>query len=322
MRRLFWLIAALLLCAVSPVFAGSLTVTVAAETVVPGPSISFGDIADISGDDLQRIRYLQALRIGGAAPPGGRLLFTRELLGAKLAASGADFNGIIWNVPDQVSVVTDSQLVAGQKIVDAGMNFLKSRLGSSNADLEIEAFGYQEDLAVPVGDLSLQCELPYGVRRGGPTLVNVSIQANGRIFTKVGVRYNVRIFDTVLVASRAIGADEPLNSGNVSLQRMDTGPLGNGYLTDYRQITGMIARRPIAPGAVLTEMSLEKPVMIKRGTNVTILARKGDLEVGAPGLAMQDGTLGQIIRVQNLTSKRYLTAKVIGTDAVLVTSVR
>lgn len=322
MRRVALFVAALWLCTIGPVFAGALTVTVAAETIVPGPSISFGDIADISGDDLQRIRYLQSLRIGGAAPPGGRLQFTRELLGSKLAAVGADFSGIIWNVPDQVSIVTDSQQVAGQKIIDAGMNFLQSRLGSSNADLEIEAFGYQEDLAVPVGDLSLQCELPYGVRKGGPTLVNVTVQANGRIFTKIGVRYTVRIFDTVLVASRAIGADEPLNTGNVVLQRMDTAPLGNGYLTGYRQIDGMIARRPIAPGAVLTEISLEKPVMIKRGTNITILARKGDLEVGAPGLAMQDGTLGQIIRVQNLTSKRYLTAKVISSDAVLVTSMR
>lgn len=322
MRRVVCLIAVLLLYAIGPVFAGTLAVTVATETVVPGPYISFGDIADISGDDPQRIRYLQSLRIGGAAPPGGRLIFTRELLGSKLAAAGADFNGITWTVPDQISVVTDFRQVAGQTIIDAGMNFLKSRLGSSNADLEIEAFAYQDDLAVPVGDFSLQCELPYGVRKGGPTLVNVAIQTNGRIYTKIGVRYNVRIFDNVLVASRAIGADEPLTSGNVALQRMDTGPLGNGYLTDYRQIAGLIARRPIAPGTVLTEISLEKPLIIKRGSNVTILARKGDLEVSAPGLAMQDGTLGQIVRVQNITSKHYLTATVLSSDEVLVTSMR
>ena len=47
-------------------------------------------------------------------------------------------------------------------------------------------------------------------------------------------------------------------------------------------------------------------------------ARIGDIEVSAGGLAMAQGAAGDMIRVQNLTTKRILTGRVQADKSVLV----
>jgi flagella basal body P-ring formation protein FlgA len=63
----------------------------------------------------------------------------------------------------------------------------------------------------------------------------------------------------------------------------------------------------------------EKPsdeVVIKAKARVTITAKIGDLKVTAGGLAVENGKVGQSIRVENLDSKKVVTGVVTGPGAV------
>jgi flagella basal body P-ring formation protein FlgA len=71
-------------------------------------------------------------------------------------------------------------------------------------------------------------------------------------------------------------------------------------------------------GTPLTEAMVDKPVMVKRGATVNILVQVGDMIVAAGGLAMQAGREGELIRVQNVTSKRMVTARVVDRNTVQV----
>ena len=62
--------------------------------------------------------------------------------------------------------------------------------------------------------------------------------------------------------------------------------------------------------------------MMHRGAAITIQVRQGEMIVSAAGEALQDGSIGQRIRVQNLVSKRIVTAKVIDEATVEVTASR
>jgi flagella basal body P-ring formation protein FlgA len=101
---------------------------------------------------------------------------------------------------------------------------------------------------------------------------------------------------------------------------LDTGRLTAGFLTDINKAVGLQAVNFLRPGTVLNSFSLRQPALIKRGSTVNILARAGGLEVSTVGIAMQDGILGQIIRVQNANSRRFLSAKVLDGSSVLATS--
>ncbi|MDF2635242.1 MAG: flagella basal body P-ring formation protein FlgA, partial [Pelosinus sp.] len=69
---------------------------------------------------------------------------------------------------------------------------------------------------------------------------------------------------------------------------------------------------------VITDSMVNKPVLIKRGSMVILIALVGSMEVTASGQAMQDGYEGQLIRVKNVNSNKIVLGKVIEENKVQV----
>ena len=70
------------------------------------------------------------------------------------------------------------------------------------------------------------------------------------------------------------------------------------------------------------ESMLLQPIIVRRGAAVTLQVMQGEMLVSVAGEALQDGSVGQRIRVKNLLSKRIVTAKVIDEATVEVTASR
>ena len=72
------------------------------------------------------------------------------------------------------------------------------------------------------------------------------------------------------------------------------------------------------PGSVISERNLSRPILIKRGENIRIVARVGELEVFANGVTFSQGAAGDLVRVQNSVTKRIMTGRVQEDKSVLV----
>lgn len=307
---------------VAPAAWAAAIVIVTPEQTVNGPVLTLGEIAQITGENEAKVSALKALRLGAAPKPGGRLVLTRELLGARLAASGADLTGITWSVPENIVIAANSQVVAGQKMADTAFAALVKRLNSAEDKRQIELVSFSDDVAAPVGEIRLNAEFPYGIRKSGPTVVNVIITCDGRIYDKVSLRYNVKVLEDIVIASKPIAPNELLTAENLTYQRTDVARLPSAYLTDISKLAGLSAKRPIAAGTLVTDSLLKKPILVKRGTNVAISAHSGAIAITASGQALQDGAEGQVIRVQNTNSKRIVTAKVMGEGLVQIITIK
>ena len=301
-------------------FAEGVTITIPLEVRVNGPLMTLGEVADIKGDDTERVTRLGQLKLGSAAAPGGHIVLTKELLGMRLAVTGFDLNHITWNVPEIVTVTTNSQSINGQSVIDKGIAAIKEKVGpnSSNTDLSIVPIGSIQDVIIPVGDSILTSSLPYGVRYNTPTTVRMTVNVNGQVVNTINLRYDVKLYRQVVVTARQLSSGEVLSNENVRYERMDTGRLQAGYFTDMNKIMGLATRRPLTPGLVVTDLMLNKPVIIKRGDLVNVVARIGGMEVAVVGKAMQDGYEGQLIRIQNVNSNKYISAKVLDETTVQV----
>ena len=67
---------------------------------------------------------------------------------------------------------------------------------------------------------------------------------------------------------------------------------------------------------VLRQGQLAAPTLIKRGSAVSIVARKEQVEVSMAGEALDPGALGQVIRVRNATSGTVIRARVVDAGVV------
>lgn len=214
------------------------------------------------------------------------------------------------------------QTVGANTIVNTAAVLIRQRAGvkADSSDLSVNVLNLPQDVTAPEGEVALTVDLPYGVRYNSPTTANVTISVNGRIAAVTTLKFEVKMYKQVLIASRTIAVREVLTADSLRYERLDIGRLNAGYYSDATAVLGLITRRMITPGTPINQYMIEKPIVIKRNNNVTIMARIGALEVTAAGQALQDGYEGKIIRVKNLNSSKILSAKVIDENTVQVLS--
>lgn len=224
----------------------------------------------------------------------------------------------------QVYAEYENQSVSVNMMVNAASIVIRQRAGMplENDNLTISLLGSPADLVVPAGELNLLVSLPYGVRYNAPTTAIVTVEVDGKVAAVDTLKFDVNLYQQVLVAARPIVKGETLNAGNISYARMDVGRLTTGYYTDLSAVEGLVSRRMLNPGTPLNKYLIEKPVLVKRNSSVMIVARMGGIEVTTYGQALQDGQEGQIIRVQNINSRKLMTAKVVDVGTVEVMTFR
>lgn len=302
------------------VFGQGITIVVSPEARVEGAFITLGQLAEISGTDTAWVKSLGQLKLGTAPSLGSSIVLTKELLNMRLAATGSNFSGIVWEIPESVTVTTNSQTISGQTLIDKAILGVKKQIGVNvaNEDLTILPSSRVQDVITPVGQIELVADLPYGVRYNIPTNVAITVKINGQLFTKVPLTLDVKRYQQVVVTKGQISSMELFSMDNLRYERVDVGRAGAGYFTDMNKVVGLASRRSLKPGMVITDSVVAKPVVIKRGAVVNILARIGNMEVMTAGQAMQDGVEGQLIRVQNTNSNKFLSAKVLDETTVQV----
>jgi flagella basal body P-ring formation protein FlgA len=69
-------------------------------------------------------------------------------------------------------------------------------------------------------------------------------------------------------------------------------------------------------GQLINRRWLIEPVLVKRGANVTIVARNAGVSVQVAGEALAAGRRNEIVQVRNKTNGRIIRARVIGENEV------
>ncbi|MNJ73549.1 flagellar basal body P-ring biosynthesis protein FlgA [compost metagenome] len=96
------------------------------------------------------------------------------------------------------------------------------------------------------------------------------------------------------------------------------GTLTQGYLTEPEQALGSKLTRPVSIDQVLTPNHLERAPVVRKGDHVVISAGGAALSVRMPGEALQEGAIGEQVRVRNLSSQRIIKARISGPGQVVV----
>jgi flagella basal body P-ring formation protein FlgA len=123
---------------------------------------------------------------------------------------------------------------------------------------------------------------------------------------------------TLFYIKRALTKGTAVSANDVGSKETYTSENALIYPDDLRDVVGKVARKDIAPGAVLTTLILESPQVIRRGETVTIVGENNSLIVKTKAKAEDSGRVGERIRVRNLSSDREVTGRVAEDGTVMV----
>ena len=287
---------------------------------VAGPEILLGEIAAVETDDPQLREQLAGLSVGRAALPGHGRELNVGTLRVRLRQAGLPERQIRIEAPaTRFQVLTRAQTIGGAELAAVAEAALRARI-----DRWLEELGG--------GSLAFTCEIPNGLTLvdgaaqvstarvsgspPGPIVVAVVASVDGVPQRTITVRCETRWLAEVWVVQTPVVRHQVLDRTTVALEVREFTSVPRGLVPAAEDPAGWRAIRPLSPGTVLAAGTVERVPLVWKGRAVSIAAQAGPVWVSAPGVALEDGRLGDVVRVENSLSGYVLQARVVGADAV------
>ncbi|MDR1741221.1 MAG: flagellar basal body P-ring formation chaperone FlgA [Synergistaceae bacterium] len=120
-----------------------------------------------------------------------------------------------------------------------------------------------------------------------------------------------------LILTRAVKKGEAIREADLTPRTIKINKAGV-YAWQASDAVGRVPVKNLSQGSPLRLDSLTGAAVVQRGASVSIVMRSGGLTVKAKGEALEDGAIGDTIKVRNATSKHVVEAVVVANDAVEV----
>ncbi|HXP73277.1 MAG TPA: flagellar basal body P-ring formation chaperone FlgA [Stellaceae bacterium] len=300
-------LAALLLLLMLPLPAAAAPLLKPAVTVRE-PVIRLGDIFDDVGERAQ-------VAVATSPPPGSRMV-----LGSSWLAALADSQHIGWQPTsrfDQVVVERASREIGADEISQRLLDALADRTPVANAEIKLDTPAPRLSVAASdTGPLAVD-----GLTldpRSGRFSAFVSVSATDDAGERARVSGRLIRMAEVPVPARLLATGETIGARDITTATLRADRVSADMLLQTSDLVGKSPRHSLRPGEPVRASDVEVPLVVHRGTLVTIVLETQALRLSAEGKAMDDGGMGAVIRVANTKSSRVIDAVVAGPGTVTV----
>jgi flagella basal body P-ring formation protein FlgA len=291
-----------------PAGAATLEIYLPREIKVEGDGLTLRDISLISARDEALVETARAIKMGRGPWSTEYLLLTRRTILARLASCGIDSDRVVFKGAREVKVLRDERTIAPSTILSAARKHL-SALAAGRDDVSFQAVRDPSPIRVPGGS---KPTLRAALRDGGPSgyrIVRVEAMDANESLGGVDVLFRLRYAVRKVVTSEPIAAGETITSRNTRVVKVaSTSPEGA-----FRPPYGQIAKVDLPSGGEVRDAVVRNPaptVAVQRNEVVEMRIEGEGFAVRAFGQALQDGTVGEWIKVRNIDTKRIVAAEV------------
>jgi flagellar basal body P-ring formation protein FlgA len=120
----------------------------------------------------------------------------------------------------------------------------------------------------------------------------------------------------VVVPAHDIQRGETIMESDLDFAQVAPDRLRSGIITSVADISGREARRTLRAGELVRVDDVRRPVLVAKGSTVTMMFAVSGISLTATGRAMSEGGLGETVVVQNPISFRQVSCVVTGAGEV------
>lgn len=320
-------IAICLLAACPPAaFAGvtAITIELLPQVKVRSAQVTLGQVAYLTSSDLPALRRLLAVPLGTAPVAGNTVSLDRATLTRWLRSQAGLRDGHIqWAGAQASAITTATRELGGHEIEQAAREALQSWLSERSQRAEVRALAVPRDLQLPEGAAELVVRPIDDTQPRKRMLVWVDVWAGGRFVRTLPVSFEVSAWAIVPASSSGAPAGAPLDVRALALSEVDVtllpaAAIPAGALPAMASTGAQRLRRPVHPGEALTVRHLESVPAVERGQWLTARSVAGSVALESRVEALQDGRVGQTVRVKQANSANSISARVTGPGQVEV----
>lgn len=214
------------------------------------------------------------------------------------------------------SVLARAEVQSLDAIREAAGAVVEQRLAAEPGTTRVSVSRLDARLRLPACGADLQASAGDLRRPGGHATVEVRCPSPRPWTLYVPVTIERR--RDVVVLARPLSRGDAITPAHLDVSQRDIGALPAGHYSEPDALVGMVARRHLDIGAVVTPAAVRAETLVRRGDRVQVVAAVGTLQVRSVAEALVAGTLGERIRVRHPVSRRAFDATVEGRGLVSV----
>ena len=212
----------------------------------------------------------------------------------------------------------DGNLVSEAMVRGAISDFLLQKAAPLNARVSVKKIVYHGDLKLPEGRVSFEVVAPERWEGYGNASVALIIRVDDQVKRNQTVLVEVEALAEMVVAARTLERGEVLVPSDLALARRDLAQVQGRFMKEIDEAVGLRVKTTFRANSPLRSDYLERVPIVMSGQMVTILVENEVVRITASGRAKRAGALGDIITVQNLSSKKEVAARIVDASTVRV----
>jgi flagellar basal body P-ring formation protein FlgA len=299
------------LCCVLPASGGeqaALLLHLPRAVTIQGEKIELSHIGVLRGDDAALVRKASAIAMGRAPWSGEKIVIDRRTIVSRLALAGIEARTVRITGAEKVAVTRNEKIIDVAELTQSAQAFLTGAR-QAPAGHTWRPVGRPAALVISGGeDVSLKPRLGKGTTKDS-VRVEIAAVHDGRELGKAVVRFVLMYPAKKIVATRRIASGEAITKDNVRIEEAQSEHEAGEWKSPY----GMLAGIAVDAGSVIRPSLLkhrQTQILVRRNQTVQMRIEGAGFVITAMGKALTDGRAGEIIRVQNVDSKKIVTVRV------------
>jgi len=278
-----------------------------ADAIVTDKAVRLGDIAQIDSPNIQddeAIIELKKIAVGVSPKAGESMTLEGSKVLERLRDEGVRLDSIRYSLPRDISVTRAFREVRLDELERA----LTSFLSKESKQVDVKQLVVDGPIRVPTDSLGLEVVALQATRPGHIGVDFKSVAGSDEVrFQLKAVADEWRLMP---VASRPLAKGATVTANDVQLMKVNGTALGRDSIENLGDIVGRNLTKDLGQGEMFKASTVVVPAVVTAGSRVTVVFRQNRLEVTASGIALENGGMGQDIRVRNESSKKVIVGKV------------
>jgi flagella basal body P-ring formation protein FlgA len=279
------------------------------EVAVKNTDLLLGKVSIIRGKESLVVKA-NNIAIGRVSAESQTVIIDRSTVLSRLASNGIPSSKIVFTGAEQTKVTRKQRIVTGRELVTLADSFLRSNPPDGSV-CQWNVIRTPQDMVIPEMDEEVRFT-PRLIRNNTTNHVKVQVtvlcgdKKMGTRDVLLAVKYNCR----QAVTTKDIPRGTTFSPENVKIEMTLS---NHPEPADWKSPYGLLAKRPLPANTVLQPYATgsgESPLVVKRNQRVVIRIEQPGFVITAAGMVLEDGRVGEHIRVRNVDSQRIILARI------------
>ncbi len=287
-------------------------------SLVKNKKVKLGDIAQLTGNKPELVRSAKSIVLTSAPPFGKSIFIGKSLIKGALMRQGFDLKKIKLIFPNKIMVKNKLTIISKDEVKESIRDYIYKNMPWDKNQVKISEIDFNGKILLPNGEITQKITSKKYSSFIGELPLFLEFKVDGRSHRRQKIKVKIDVLIPAVLTRGPMKRNQIISEKDIYVENKWVSNKSQKMITSIADVIGKRLKKNLKTGEPLFESLLEIPSTIKKGKRVLILVETKNVRITIPGIAVEAGKKGQIIKVKNVDSNKVVYARVMDNSTVKI----